>query len=463
LEPSSWYELGAAVACLLLVGLTAATEAVLAQITRQQLRQGLNQEGRVARSVESLIARPRAYGSAMTLLHTVGSVAFVLLLAALFQRQGIGGTPWTTFGVGAGFLLLLGHSIPRGLARRSVERAATGLAGFAVLATALTFPFLVLYDGLTRIGLLIARRPRQVTSQETIGEAELQAVLGPEYSNNDEQIEAGEREMIDAILDLEDRTARDIMVPRLDIVAVSEDAALADVVAIIRREGHSRVPVYRGSIDNIVGVLYAKDLLRFIPRDAVPRGLADLARPIDRNLIVPESKQVDLLLREMRSRKRHLALVLDEYGGTAGILTIEDILEEIVGDINDEHDPNTEPEIQQVSDHELLVDARIGAGEVSDRLHLHWEKDWEEDEEHATLGGLIQRELGRLPKAGEQVEIDGAQITVLAVEGHRLKRLRVEKLLPSTGTAPDADTETSNGNNAADRAESLSGNTNAAK
>jgi len=460
LEPSSWYELGAAVACLLLVSLTAATEAVLAQITRQQLRQGLNEEGRASRSVESLIARPRAYGSAMTLLHTVGSVAFVLLLTSLLQRQGVGGASWLTFGVGAGLLLLLGHSVPRGLARRSIERAATGLAGFAILATTLTFPFLILYDGLTRVGLLIARRPRRIASQEAIDEEELQAVLGPEYSNG-EQIEDAEREMIDAILDLEDRTARDIMVPRLDIIAVPEDAALADVVAIIRREGHSRLPVYRGSIDNIVGVLYAKDLLRLIPRDAAPIALADLARPIDRNLIVPESKQVDLLLREMRSRKRHLALVLDEYGGTAGILTIEDILEEIVGDINDEHDRTTEPELQQISDHELLVDARIGAGEVSDRLHLHWEKDWEEDEEHATLGGLIQRELGRLPRAGEQVEIDGAQITVLAVEGHRLKRLRVEKLLPRNGTAPDPDTI--NGTSAAERAEHLSGNSTAAK
>jgi CBS domain containing-hemolysin-like protein len=451
--------LAAAVACLLLVSLTAATEAVLAQITRQQLRQGLSEEGRAARSVESLIARPRAYGSAMTLLHTVGSVAFVLLLTSLFQRQGIAGAFWIAFGIGSGLLLLLGHSVPRGLARRSVERAATGLSGFAVLATTLAFPFLLLYDGLTRVGLLIARRPRPAPPQEPIDEEELRAVLGPEYSDN-EQIEEAEREMIDAILDLEDRTARDIMVPRLDIVAVPEDAALADVVAIIRREGHSRVPVYRGSIDNIVGVLYAKDLLRFIARDAAPIALADLARPIDRNLIVPESKQVDVLLREMRSRKHHLALVLDEYGGTAGILTIEDILEEIVGDINDEHDRNTEPEIQEISDRELLVDARIGAGEVSDWLHLHWERDWEEDEEHATIGGLIQRELGRLPTAGEQVEIDGAQITVLAVEGHRLKRLRVEKLLPRNGTAPDADT--SDGV-AAERTESLSDNSTAAK
>lgn len=458
MEPSSWYELAAAAACLLLVSLTAATEAVLAQITRQQLRKGLEARGRAARSVEQLIARPRTYGSTMTLLHTVGSVAFVLLLTAVLTREGMPSAPWIAFGLSLALLLPLGHSVPRGIARRSVESAASGLAGFAVLATALAFPFVLLYDGLTRLGLLIVRRPRPVLPQEPIGEEELQAVLGPEYTSG-EQIEDEEREMIDAILDLEDRTARDIMVPRLDIIAVSEEAPLIEVVAIIRREGHSRVPVYRGSIDNIVGVLYAKDLLRFIPREATPVPLTELARPLDRDMIVPESKQVDLLLREMRARKRHLALVLDEYGGTAGIVTIEDILEEIVGEINDEHDRATEPEVQQLSDHELLVDARIGAGEVSDLLNLHWDEQWEEHEDHTTLGGLIQRELGRLPAAGEQVEIDGALITVIAVEGHRLKRLRVEKVSVGNG---DSANQHSTGSQR-ERAEGPNGNTNAAK
>ena len=147
-------------------------------------------------------------------------------------------------------------------------------------------------------------------------------------------------------------------------------------------------------------------------------------RPIERDMIVPESKAVDVLLREMRARKRHLALVLDEYGGTAGIVTIEDILEEIVGEINDEHDPTTAPEIEEISDHELLVDARTSAEAVSDWLNLRWI----EDEEHPTLGGLVQRELGRLPDEGEEVVIDGAHITVITVEGHRLSDCASRKL-----------------------------------
>ena len=438
MEPASWYELGAAAACLLLVALTAATEAVLAQITRQQLRKQAEGHGRALRSVERLIARPRAYGSAMILVHTVGAVAFTVLIASLLLRERLPGALWLAFAICAPLLLLLGHSLPRGLARRSIERTATGLSGFAVLATALASPLIVVYDIVTRFALLVTRRPMQVESAEPMDEEELHAVLGPEYSNGD-PIDRDERRMIDAILELEERTARDIMVPRLDVVAVPEEMPLGEVVEIIRRAGHSRVPVYRGSIDNVIGVLYAKDLLRLVPRDAAPVPLGDFLRPLERDMIVPESKAVAALLLEMRTRKRHLALVLDEYGGTAGIVTIEDILEEIVGEITDEHDPNTAPEVEEISDHELLVSARISAEEVSDRLDLRWT----EDEEHPTLGGLVQRELGRLPEAGEAVDIDGAHITVLSVEGHRLKRLRVEKLgradLNGNGNGHDSD------------------------
>ncbi len=423
MEPGSWYELGAMVACLLLVSLTAATEAVLAQITRQQLRKGLDEKGRAARSVERLLARPHAYGGAMVLLRTLGAVAVVTLIASIFLREQIPGGLWGAFALSALLLLVIGHSLPRGLARRSVERAASGLSTFAVLATALASPLLFVYDLITRCFLLLTRRPRTVLSEFTT-EEELQAVLGPEYSS-DEQLEEEEREMIDAILNLEDRTVRDIMVPRLDIVAVPEESTIAEVIAVIHRAGHSRIPIYRGAIDNIIGVIYAKDLLGFVPNETSTVPLASLMRPIERELIVPESKAIDDLLREMRLRKRHMALVLDEYGGTAGILTIEDILEEIVGEITDEHDPTTEPEIVEINEHELVVDARISAETVSDLLKL----PWTEDEEHQSLSGLVQRELGRLPEANEEFDIDGAHITVLAVEGHRLKRMRVEKII----------------------------------
>ena len=161
MEPSSWYELVAAVACLLLVSLTAATEAVLARITSQQLRKGLEVNGRAARSVEQLIARPHAYGGSMTLLRTIGAVALVTLNRLdLPPRKVSPAASGSPVGISAVLLLIVGHSLPRGLARRSVEDAANGLAGFAVLATALASPLVLIYDVVTRAFLFFARRPR---------------------------------------------------------------------------------------------------------------------------------------------------------------------------------------------------------------------------------------------------------------------------------------------------------------
>lgn len=426
MEPASWFELGAAAASLLLVALAAATESVLAQISRQQLRQLAEGSRRTIRSIDQLIARPRAYVAAMTLIHTFGATAFALLVAAALLRQGGPATLWIAFAIAAPAILFFGHSLPRSLARRSVERAAAGLAGFAVLATALAAPLLGIYDGLTRIIFWALRRTPVSAAPEPANEEELQAVLGPEYASGD-PIEEEEREMIDAILDLEERTARDIMVPRLDIIAVPADMPLAEVVETIRRAGHSRIPVYRESVDDVIGVVYAKDLLRLVPRDIAPVPLEALLRPMD--FVIPESKTLDVLLREMQLSKRHLALVADEYGGTAGLVTIEDILEEIVGEIQDEHDTTVAPAIEEVSERELLVDARISAEEVSDWLDLRWT----EEEEHITLAGLVQRELGRLPEAGEVLDFGGAHITVLEVDGNRLERLRVEKVIRPNG------------------------------
>jgi putative hemolysin len=422
LEPgsSSWYELGGAAACLLLVGLTAVADVALGQISRHNARQNDDHEQRGAGGVARLLERPRAYAAALTLWQWLAAIAFTVLSYDLSLRYDLPGGKPSAFLL-ACLMLAIAREVPRVLARENLPAAGEGLAGFVTLAVALSRPLLALHDGLARLGRRLFRRAGAGEPAEEATEQELQLALGGEYGNGyDEPLEAAERKMIDAILDLEDRTARDIMVPRLDIVAVPEDANLTEVLTIIQRAGHSRVPVYRESIDQIVGMLYAKDLLRYALPGARPLPLVALMRPLD--IVVPESKRIDELLREMRQRKVHLALVADEYGGTAGVVTIEDILEEIVGEIADEHDPATEPTIEAVNEREYVVDARVSADEISDLLQLHWT-----EEEHNTLSGVVQRELGRLPAAGEELDFGGAHITVLSVEGHRLKRLLVEK------------------------------------
>jgi magnesium and cobalt exporter, CNNM family len=446
LEPASWYELGAAAACLLLVALTAATETVLAQISRQRLRELADQQGRAESNVDRLLARSRHYANAMVLLRTGGSVAFTLLVASTFWRERIPGGFFTAFAVAAPLLLFCGFSMPVGLARRSRESTAANLLVFAVVATTLARPLLAVYDMLAAIGRLVLRRPSpEALPMPLVGEDYLPA-LGPELVRSEEvSFAADEQEMIDAVRDLDDHTVRKIMTTRLDVVALPDDAPLSQAIAVVQQTGHSRLPIYHVTIDQVVGLLYAKDLLRFVTRDVPPATVVSVMRPV--RLIVPESKFIDALLADMRRTKQHLALIADEYGGTAGIVTIEDILEEIVGAIDDEHDETTDPEIVAISDYEFVVDGRLSIDEVSDKLDLHWD----EAEEHITMAGLVQRELGHLPIVGEALEFDGARITVLEVDGYRLERLRIEKLNGAAG-GPAGN---GNGNGNGHHAESL--------
>lgn len=423
MEADSWYELGAAAACLLLVALTAATETVLAQISRQRLRELAEEKGRAGRNVAQLLARPHHYANAMVLLRTFGSVAVALLIADVAWREAFPGGFATAFAITAPLLLLLGHGMPVGLARRSRDSAAVNLLAFAVVATTLASPLLAVYDLLAAFGRAVLRRPQPERSFESPFEENLVPVFGPELVREEESANASdEQEMIEAVRDLDDHTVRKIMTTRLDLVALPEEATLVQAIALVQETGYSRLPVYREAIDHVVGLLYAKDLLRFVTRDIPPATVASLMRPI--RLIVPESRPIDVLLEDMRRMKQHFALVADEYGGTAGIVTIEDILEEIVGEIDDEHDETSAPEIVALNDHEWVVDGRMSIDEVSDELDLHWV----EAEEHITLAGLVQRELGHLPIVGESVAFAGAQITVLEVDGYRLERLRIEKV-----------------------------------
>jgi CBS domain containing-hemolysin-like protein len=239
--------------------------------------------------------------------------------------------------------------------------------------------------------------------------------------------------MISAILHLQRNTAQQIMVPRIDIVAIEKNVLVSEAVDVAIQAGHSRIPVYERSMDEIVGVIYAKDLLRYV--NEVHEGLSveSLLRPA---YFVPESKRVDDLLSELQGSKVHLAIVVDEYGGTAGVVTIEDILEEIVGEIQDEYD--REPvQFELVNSEMALVDGRISINDLADEMDIEWP-----DTATGTLGGYIQRRLGRIPVEHEIVEVDDLRLTVLKVEHRRIRQVRVERFQPDDlvdhGIEPDA-------------------------
>jgi putative hemolysin len=246
-------------------------------------------------------------------------------------------------------------------------------------------------------------------------------------------IEEDEKEMIYSIFEFGDTLTREIMVPRIDVVAVEVDTPMLEALDVIIARGHSRIPVYADTIDDVVGVLYAKDLLGHLRDGKTNVALSGLLRPA---YFVPETKKVDDLLTDLQQRKVHMAIVVDEYGGTAGIVTIEDILEEIVGEIQDEYDTE-ESFYEVVSPDEIVFDARANLDDVDKLLNADLPHEGGD-----TLGGLIYAELGRVPAAQDELVIDGVKLTVLSVAARRIKKVKATRLpKPAEAAAPTEESQ----------------------
>jgi CBS domain containing-hemolysin-like protein len=224
------------------------------------------------------------------------------------------------------------------------------------------------------------------------------------------------------------------MVPRIDITALAEDAPLDQVIDMIVAAGHSRIPIYQESIDNIVGIIYAKDLLTVLSKNEKFDIRALLRTP----LFVPESISVDDLLHMLQRRKVHIAIVLDEYGGTAGLVTIEDLIEEIVGEIQDEYDVE-EPMVERISDDEARLDGRASIDDLTETFGI--ELDGEDREQYDTVGGLVYHEIGGVPQVGDTVEVDGLTLTVESTDGRRVGKVLVVKRPEEGGDGDEADAD----------------------
>jgi CBS domain containing-hemolysin-like protein len=258
-----------------------------------------------------------------------------------------------------------------------------------------------------------------------LSESELKTLV--EVGEEQGALEEEEKEMISSIFEFGQTQVREIMVPRIDVVAVHEKTSFDELVSVVTSNGHSRIPVFRESMDDIIGVLYAKDLIPFLLKDTSSFSLeAALRKPY----FTPDSKQIDDLLREFQQNKIHMAVVVDEYGGTAGIVTLEDIIEEIVGEIQDEFD--TEGSLfRNLGDDCYLIDARLS---ISD-LNEEFEEDLlEESDDYETLGGFIFDIAGEVPEVDNHFESAGYRFTVLSMEGHRPGLIKVEKTVATDVT-----------------------------
>lgn len=311
--------------------------------------------------------------------------------------------------------IVLGELIPKGLALANPDRIALAVSGPISVFAKIVSPLVAVLVGLTKL----VSKPFGIDPTRTpeLSAAEIRLIV--EQGSQQGVLEAEEEQMISAVMSLSDSKLHEVMVPRIDIVAIDQEASFDDAVELVLKEGHSRTPLYQESVDHIVGILYAKDLLRIIAAGGPRPRLRDIMRPA---LFVPESQAVDDLLNELQRRRVHMAIVLDEYGGTAGLVTIEDLLEEIVGEIQDEFDEE-EPMKVVVREGEAILDGRADIDEMGELVEPALEL--EDDEEYDTVGGFVYHRIGRVPVVGDTVAVDPFKITVIKVTGRRVGKVRV--------------------------------------
>ncbi len=364
------------------------------------------------RSVEhiiTLVERPRlraAFRILVGLAHLGVAAGFVALFSVL--RISLAPSAWVgAFALLLILLLMLEFLFER-LPLHNPEKWSLAMAPLARVLDGLLSPLSALLVRLQGTAGVALRAPGAVSEDEIRRWVE---VGQPEGG-----LEADERRMIYSIFQFGDTLCREIMVPRIDVLALEVRTPLSQAVNALIESGHSRVPVYDDVIDNVIGVLYAKDLLRWQTNPAEKTSLRKFLRPA---YYVPETKKVDELLGEMQAKGVHIAIVVDEFGGMAGLVTLEDIVEEIVGEIHDEYDQKEEVLVQKVNDDEYLFKARVSLDDFNDALGTDLVSDQTD-----TLGGVLYATVGRVPVVGDTLQVENWLLTVEEVRGRRIGRIR---------------------------------------
>jgi CBS domain containing-hemolysin-like protein len=364
--------------------------------------------------LRQMAENPRPFLASAVLVMLIGNVSATVLVTSVIIRSDAPVPELIAIGLMMFVLFQLVELAPRSwiierpdqvlmFAARPVYFLGRALGPVATFLVAINRVFLLILPG------------RGLPKGPLTSEEEIKSII--EVAESEEVIEAEEAEMIHSIFEFTDTVVREVMVPRPDMVCADADSSLEEVLDLALRNGYSRIPVIRDNIDNVVGIAYAKDVVKRL-RDGSKkaRKAGDVAREA---LFVPESKKVSELLREMQLRKTHMAIVVDEYGGTAGLVTMEDVLEEIVGEISDEYD-REEPTVEKLDEQTLRVSGRLSIDELNEQLRLHLP-----NEEWDSVGGLVGGTLGRVAVEGDIVKVDGVGFEVEKTKGRRIEKVLV--------------------------------------
>ena len=412
-------KLGLLIVLLMLSGLFSSAETALSSMNVIKIRQLHNQGIKQAHVLERIMGKSEKILATILIGNNIVNIAATAIATELIYKfiSGNNVTVIVTI-VMTVTILVFGEITPKTYSANYPEKVAIKLGRPIEILSYGLFPVLKVLNVLT--GFIIRLLGGDTNSRKAlVSEEEIKTLVdvGEEVGI----LERKEREMINGIFEIGDIEASEVMVPRIDMIYLEEDATLQEALNVVIDFGYSRIPVIKDTIDNVIGILYAKDLLLYTKNEIQSQSSFDIKKLMRLAYYVPESKKVSELLKEMQKEKVHIAIILDEYGGTLGLATIEDILEEIVGEIFDEYDDEIDL-IEHLGENGLIVNAKASIEEINKLLLISLPEN-----EYESIGGFIFNLLGRIPIKGDQIEFDDVTIRVLSVHNRRIKQLEIVK------------------------------------
>lgn len=399
----------------LLSGFFSGSETALMSFNRLKLSQMVENKHPKALIVERLLKSPERLLSTILIGNNLVNITITALATSIavriFGQAGVG-IAVVTLTI---LLLVFAEITPKTYAAVNSEKFAFYVAKPIRLIEKIFGPLVFFLSSVASLIIRIIGGPDNV-GQTLITRAEIRNIV--KLGENQGAIHKDEREMIRNIFDLDQTVVREVMVPRVDIVALQLETPMDIVLKTFINASHSRLPVFEKNLDNIMGIVYSKDLLQCFDRDLTSINLKDLLR---KPYFVPESKLASELLKELRKERTHIAVVLDEFGGTAGLAFMEDLVETVIGEIGDEYDQSTQM-VEQVKDNEYIFSSRVPVVEVNEMLQLALP-----DTDYDTIGGLVFHLFGKIPQKGETIQLDDVILHVEQMENNTIKKVRVEK------------------------------------
>ncbi|MCX5730797.1 MAG: hemolysin family protein [Deltaproteobacteria bacterium] len=431
------WEWVAAAAVLLGSAATSASETALTALGDLRARQLVESGGRRARMLRVWLQHPERVLSAVlvtnTLLNIGGGVLAAEIATGVASTYGL--SPATALGVATAvatvLMLFAGEVVPKTLAKRHPVQFTMALVPFVSALSWILWPVSV---GLVRAthGLMRLFGGGQVAPGPAVTSAEIEYII--EMGTREGVLDEVKEELLNSVLEFADRVVKEVMVPRTGMVAIDRDATREEIVRVVTENPYSRMPVYQGSVDNVVGILMVRDIVLELTRGAGPFPWEKILKPA---FFVPEQMKVSRLLKEMQRRKTHLAVVVDEFGGTSGVVTLEDVLEEIVGEIQDEGDAEAAP-VKSVGAGIWLADATVPLRELEEYLDKETGVGpgaasavrFPDEGDYETLGGFVTATAGRVPPVGAHVDRDGFRFTVRSADDRRVTRVEIVRRQP---------------------------------